>query len=591
MTNQVQRGRPRRRSLDIPATLTVSDLATLLDVDPVDIIKEFMRAGYMYTINQVIDHEMAGKIAVLAGYEVGPLQERQSPASLVLTSEGEAEEDLEVRPPVVTILGHVDHGKTTLLDHIRNANVVDREAGGITQHIGAYQIMRGDGVITFIDTPGHEAFTEMRARGAKVTDFAVLVVAADDGIMPQTIEAINHVRSADVPIIVAINKIDRPDADLERVKRQLAEQELLIEEWGGDVIAVPVSALSGQGVEDLLDNIQVVAEVSELQANPTRLAQGIVIESRVDKSMGTVATVLVQTGTLKVGDSIVVGEIRGRIRAMFSDKGEKVSTAGPSQPVEITGLSGLPSAGDVLEAMEGERAARSLAESRKREREADIFERGGVTLEEIHRRMETGGVRELNLIVKTDVQGSVDAVRAALEAVNTDRTRVNFVHLGTGTITESDVMLASAANAVILGFNSGPGAGAGTLARLEGVQVRQYNIIYELIDDVQKALEGLLEPEITENLEGRAVVRATFSVGRRRTAAGFFVTNGRVLRSSTIRVLRGRQPLFEGAITSLKHFQEDVREVANGFEGGIVLEGYNDFQEEDVLESFTLRES
>lgn len=591
MTNQVQRGRPRRRSLDIPATLTVSDLATLLDVDPVDIIKEFMRAGYMYTINQVIDHEMAGKIAVLAGYEVGPLQERQSPASLVLTSEGEAEEDLEVRPPVVTILGHVDHGKTTLLDHIRNANVVDREAGGITQHIGAYQIMRGDGVITFIDTPGHEAFTEMRARGAKVTDFAVLVVAADDGIMPQTIEAINHVRSADVPIIVAINKIDRPDADLERVKRQLAEQELLIEEWGGDVIAVPVSALSGQGVEDLLDNIQVVAEVSELQANPTRLAQGIVIESRVDKSMGTVATVLVQTGTLKVGDSIVVGEIRGRIRAMFSDKGEKVSTAGPSQPVEITGLSGLPSAGDVLEAMEGERAARSLAESRKREREADIFERRGVTLEEIHRRMETGGVRELNLIVKTDVQGSVDAVRAALEAVNTDRTRVNFVHLGTGTITESDVMLASAANAVILGFNSGPGAGAGTLARLEGVQVRQYNIIYELIDDVQKALEGLLEPEITENLEGRAVVRATFSVGRRRTAAGFFVTNGRVLRSSTIRVLRGRQPLFEGAITSLKHFQEDVREVANGFEGGIVLEGYNDFQEEDVLESFTLRES
>jgi translation initiation factor IF-2 len=591
MTNQVQRGRPRRRSLDIPATLTVSDLATLLDVDPVDIIKEFMRAGYMYTINQVIDHEMAGKIAVLAGYEVGPLQERQSPASLVLTSEGEAEEDLEVRPPVVTILGHVDHGKTTLLDHIRNANVVDREAGGITQHIGAYQIMRGDGVITFIDTPGHEAFTEMRARGAKVTDFAVLVVAADDGIMPQTIEAINHVRSADVPIIVAINKIDRPDADLERVKRQLAEQELLIEEWGGDVIAVPVSALSGQGVEDLLDNIQVVAEVSELQANPTRLAQGIVIESRVDKSMGTVATVLVQTGTLKVGDSIVVGEIRGRIRAMFSDKGSKVSTAGPSQPVEITGLSGLPSAGDVLEAMEGERAARSLAESRKREREADIFERRGVTLEEIHRRMETGGVRELNLIVKTDVQGSVDAVRAALEAVNTDRTRVNFVHLGTGTITESDVMLASAANAVILGFNSGPGAGAGTLARLEGVQVRQYNIIYELIDDVQKALEGLLEPEITENLEGRAVVRATFSVGRRRTAAGFFVTNGRVLRSSTIRVLRGRQPLFEGAITSLKHFQEDVREVANGFEGGIVLEGYNDFQEEDVLESFTLRES
>ena len=591
MTNQVQRGRPRRRSLDIPATLTVSDLATLLDVDPVDIIKEFMRAGYMYTINQVIDHEMADKIAVLAGYEVRPLQERQSPASLVLTSEGEAEEDLEVRPPVVTILGHVDHGKTTLLDHIRNANVVDREAGGITQHIGAYQIMRGDGAITFIDTPGHEAFTEMRARGAKVTDFAVLVVAADDGIMPQTIEAINHVRSADVPIIVAINKIDRPDADLERVKRQLAEQELLIEEWGGDVIAVPVSALSGQGVEDLLDNIQVVAEVSELQANPTRLAQGIVIESRVDKSMGTVATVLVQTGTLKVGDSIVVGELRGRIRAMFSDKGENVSTAGPSQPVEITGLSGLPSAGDVLEAMEGERAARSLAESRKREREADIFERGGVTLEEIHRRMETGGVRELNLIVKTDVQGSVDAVRAALEAVNTDRTRVNFVHLGTGTITESDVMLASAANAVILGFNSGPGAGAGTLAQLEGVQVRQYNIIYELIDDVQKALEGLLEPEITENLEGRAVVRATFSVGRRRTAAGFFVTNGRVLRSSTIRVLRGRQLLFEGAITSLKHFQEDVREVANGFEGGIVLEGYNDFQEEDILESFTLRES
>ena len=382
MANQVQRRRPE---VDIPATLTVSDLAILLDVDPVDIIKEFMRAGYMYTINQVIDHEMAEKIAILAGYDVRPLEDDESPASLVLTTEGEPESDLVERPPVVTILGHVDHGKTTLLDHIRNANVVDREAGGITQHIGAYQIARGSGAITFLDTPGHEAFTEMRARGAKVTDFAVLVVAADDGIMPQTVEAIDHLRSADVPILVAINKVDRPDADVERVKRQLAEQELLIEEWGGDVIAVPLSALNGQGVDDLLDNIQVVAEISELQANPDRLAQGVVIEARVDKSRGTVATVLVQTGTLKVGDSIVVGELRGRIRAMSSDTGESITAAGPSMPVEITGLSGLPNAGDILEAMGDDRAARTLADSRRREREAGVLERGGVTLEEIHR--------------------------------------------------------------------------------------------------------------------------------------------------------------------------------------------------------------
>ena len=591
MANQVQRGRPRRPKVDIPATLTVSDLATLLDVDPVDIIKEFMRAGYMYTINQVIDHEMAEKIAILAGYDVRPVQDQQSPASLVLTTEGEPEDDLAERPPVVTILGHVDHGKTTLLDHIRNANVVDREAGGITQHIGAYQISRGSGAITFIDTPGHEAFTEMRARGAKVTDFAVLVVAADDGIMPQTVEAIDHLRSAEVPILVAINKVDRPDADIERVKRQLAEQELLIEEWGGDVIAVPVSALHGQGVDDLLDNIQVVAEVSELQANPNRLAQGVVIEARVDKSRGTIATVLVQTGSLKVGDSIVVGELRGRIRAMFSDVGESISVAGPSLPVEITGLSELPNAGDILEAMGDVRAARTLADNRRREREAGILERGGVTLEEIHRRIESGDVRALNLIVKTDVQGSVDAVRAALEALSTEKTRVNFVHVSSGTISEGDVMLASAADAVVLGFNTAPEPGASALARLEGVQVRHYSIIYELIDDVSKALEGLLEPEIVENTEGRAVVRATFSVGRRRTAAGFYVTNGRMLRNSTIRVFRNGQTLFEGGISSLKRFQEDVREVANGFEGGMVLDGFNDFEEEDLLESFTLRES
>ena len=429
MANQTQRRRARRPEVDIPATLTVSDLATLLSVDPVDIIKEFMRAGFMFTINQVIDLEMASKIAVLAGYDVRAQEEQdESRASMVLSTEGEAEEDLEQRPPVVTILGHVDHGKTTLLDSIRSANVVDSEAGGITQHIGAYQIKHDGSAITFIDTPGHEAFTEMRARGAKVTDFAILVVAADDGIMPQTIEAIDHVKAAEVPIIVAINKVDRPDADIERVKRQLAEQELLIEEWGGDVIAVPVSALNGTGVDDLLDNIKVVAEVSELQANPSRLGQGVVIEARVDKSMGTVATILIQTGTLHVGNSIVVGELRGRIRAMFSDMGDGIDEAGPSQPVEIIGLSGLPGAGDTLEVAENERAARTLVDTRRREREAEILGRGGVTLEEIHTRMESGDVKALNLIVKTDVQGTVEAVRSALEAANTERTRVNFVH-------------------------------------------------------------------------------------------------------------------------------------------------------------------
>ena len=575
--------------LDIPAAVTVADLASVMEVGAVEVIKELMRNGYMFTINDVIEHDVASLVAPGFGFGVLPLdaesEQDSGSTSLVFSSEEEEDQDaLRPRPPVITILGHVDHGKTTLLDTIRNANVVDGEAGGITQHIGAYQIDHGGTPVTFIDTPGHEAFTAMRARGAQVTDIAVLIVAADDGIMPQTVEAINHARAAEVPIVVAINKVDLPNADPERVKRQLAEQNLLIEEWGGDVISVPISALTGDGVDDLVENVIVLSEVSELQANPERYALGVVVDARRDKSRGSVATLLVQTGTLEVGDSIVIGGIKGKVRAMFNHNGDRIQSAGPSTPVEILGLSELPEAGELFEVAEDEREARQLVQ--EYEREIRRERQTGPTLDDVHTRIQLGEVKALNLIVKTDVQGTVEPVRGALERLSTDATRVNIVHIASGGITESDILLAVASQAIIIGFNSPPEQGAQALANQEGVEIRSYDVIYHITEDVSLALTGMLEPVFRDVLEGRATVRAVFTLGRSVKVGGIYVNDGRIARGAKLRVIRNGDMVVEGPVASLRHFQDDVREITTGFEGGVTIDRFTDWQEDDVIEAY-----
>jgi translation initiation factor IF-2 len=558
---------------------------------PIDVIKQLMRAGYMLAINDVIEFETASLIARSFGFPVEELEtEEEAPGSIVITPGDEEAEHLEIRPPVVTILGHVDHGKTTLLDAIRKTNVVDGESGGITQHIGAYQVSHEDNVVTFLDTPGHEAFTEMRARGARVTDVAVLVVAADDGVMPQTVEAIDHVKAADVPIIVAINKVDRPNSDPERIKRQLSEHDLIVEDWGGDVISVPVSALRKEGIDDLLANILVVSEVAELKANPNREAKGVVVEARLDKSRGPVATVLVQTGTLEVGNIVVAGGARGRVKAMLDDSGGRIRESGPSTPVEILGLDGLPPAGQSFEVAPDEKRARAMVADWEDDR-ARSSRVSGVTLEDVHAKIESGEVMALDLIVKTDVQGSIDAIRSALEALRTDDTRVNLIHIATGSITDSDVMLAAASNAVIVGFRSEPQPGARAFANQEGVDVRYYDVIYNLIDEIEMALAGLLAPVVEDIVEGYATVRALFQLGRGVRAAGIFVNEGQITRRAEIHVTRSGRKIFTGQIGSLKHFRDDVRELTAGNEGGIVLEGFRDFQEGDVLESHVTRQA
>ena len=573
------------RTVELPAAITVSDLATLLDVGPVEIIKELMRGGYMMTINDVVEHDVAIIVARVFGYHATELVEsEEGTGSLVVGTEGEDPDALSERPPVVTILGHVDHGKTTLLDTIRRANVVAGEAGGITQHIGAYQVDYNGSPITFLDTPGHAAFTAMRARGARVTDIAVLVVAADDGIMPQTVEAIDHARAADIPIMVAINKSDLPSADPDRVKRQLSENDLLVEEWGGDIIAVPLSALKGDGVAELLDNLLVVAEVSELKANPDRSARGIVVEAKIDKSKGPVATLLVQTGTLSVGDSMVIGTVRGRVKALLTESGERIEAAGPSRPVEVLGLDSIPEAGEVFEVAEDEKDARRMVQERQRQIDQELA--SGPTLEDVHARIEAGDVKALNLIVKTDVQGTIEAVRTALDRLSPHETRLNLVHIASGSITESDVLLATASQAIVVGFNSPVEPGARTLANQNGVEIRFYDVIYHLTEDIERALEGMLEPVYDDVLDGRAVVRAVFDISRRGKVAGVYVSDGRIARDATIHVLRGGQELFAGRIASLKHFKDDVRSLATGFEGGVRLDGFADFIEGDILEAY-----
>ena len=577
---------PVSKELELPKTLTVKQLADQMHSDPIDVIKELIRKGVMANINQFIDFETATAVATELGFTTSELAETEKEIPGYSQLEQEDDPDKLVgRPPVVTILGHVDHGKTTLLDVIRNSNITEGEVGGITQHIGAYQVEYKGQKITFLDTPGHEAFTAMRARGAKATDIAVLVVAADDGVMPQTVEAMDHAKAAGVPIVVAINKIDVPDADQDRVKRQLVERGLVIEEWGGDVIAVPISAKERQGIDDLLENILVVAEVAELKADPGRPAVGVVVEAQIDKSRGPMATVLVQTGTLRVGETVVVGNSWGRIKALLDDSGKRITEAEPSTPVNILGLGQLPQAGETMWVVPNEKIAKDLIRERQRRLATEHQVMTGATLEDTSARISTGEITDLNLIVKTDVQGTVDAVRGTLDKLATDTGRVNIIHSASGTINESDVLLARTSKAIIIGFNTRVEPGAKRMADTHKIDVRLYDIIYRLSEDIQQALEGLLKPVQQEVIEGHCEVRAIFSLGRRVTIAGAYVTDGRISRNAIVRVLRNGQLLHQGTISSLKHFKDDAREMAAGFECGIGIDGFNDFQVGDIIEA------
>jgi translation initiation factor IF-2 len=574
------------KDIELPKTLTVKQLSDKMSNDPIEIIKELIRNGVMANINQIIDYETASTVATELGFTVTPLQETEEEG--VDYSELNSDDDpdkLVIRPPVVTILGHVDHGKTTLLDVIRDSKLTEGEVGGITQHIGAYQVEYNGQKLTFLDTPGHEAFTAMRSRGAKATDIAVLVVAADDGVMPQTIEAMNHAIAAGVPIIVAINKIDVPGADQDKVKRQLVERGLVIEEWGGDVIAVPVSAITREGIDTLLENILIVAEVAELKADPDRQAIGVIVEAKLDKSKGPLATVLVQTGTLKVGQTVVVGNAWGKIRALIGENGQRITAAGPSAPAEILGLGQVPQAGDTLWAVPNEKIAKDLIRERQRRLEAEHKMLTGTTLEDASARIGTGEITDLNLIVKTDVQGMVDAVRGTLEKLSNDNGKVNIIHAATGTINESDVLLARTSKAIIIGFNTRVEPGARRMADIDKVDIRIYDIIYRLSEDIQKALEGLLTPVLQEVVDGHSEVRAVFATGRHTSIAGSYVTDGRIVRNSIARIFRDGKLLHQSTISSLKHFKDDAREMTSGFECGIGLDGFKDFQVGDVIET------
>jgi translation initiation factor IF-2 len=576
------------KNIVIPETITVQDLAAKMSRKASEVIMRLMKLGVMATINQELDAETA---TIIAG-EMGVTAELKIEKSKAIVEEIEdAEETLKPRPPVVTVMGHVDHGKTSLLDAIRTTKVIESEAGGITQHIGAYQVEINGQKITFLDTPGHEAFTAMRARGAQITDIAVLVVAADDGVMPQTIEAINHAKAAGVPIIVAINKIDKENATPDRVKQELTEHGLVVEEWGGDTIAVPVSAKTKQNIEQLLEMILLVAEVKELKANPDRPAAGSVVEAELDKGKGPVATVLVAKGTLNVGDVIVAGCAFGRIRAMVDDKGRRVKKAGPSMPVEVQGLSEVPGAGDAFYVVADEKLARQIISARLNERKAEEAKHTvKVSLEDLFERIKEGEVKELNIIIKGDVQGSVEALQQSLQRLSTSEVRVNPLHGGVGAITETDVMLAAASNAIILGFNVRPDSNTQATADIQGVDIRLYRVIYDAIEDVKAAMTGLLEPEYKEVVTGKAKVRQVFKVPKAGNVAGSFVTEGKITRASKIRVIRDGVVIHEGNIESLKRFKDDVKEVVEGYEFGIGIERFNDIKEDDIIEAYVMEE-
>ncbi len=581
------------RQLTIPRSLTVRQLADLVGLSAVDVIKQLMRNGIMASINQAIDYETAAVVASELGYEAveeQPAAGRAVSAQKPKRYQRFREEDTtgqKPRPSVVTIMGHVDHGKTSLLDAIRKTKVTATEVGEITQHIGAYQVKVHGQKITFLDTPGHEAFTAMRARGAQVTDIAILVVAADDGVMPQTIEAIDHARAADVPIVVAINKIDKPDANVQRVKQQLSDVEVLCEDWGGDVVCVPVSAKKKEGISDLLENLLIVAELEELKATPDRRAVGVVIEAKLDKTKGPLATVLIQSGTLKVGDPFVVGDTWGKVKAMFDDNVKHLKRAGPAMPAEVLGFNDVPQAGDTLAVTTGEKEARTLVQKRQEEKRlAALAPRRSLSLSEVYSQIRDGQVKELNIILKTDVQGSIEPIKTSLERLSIDEVKVNILHSGSGSITEGDVLLALASRGIIIGFNTRPEPGAKQLAEAEEVDIRCYEVIYNLVDDVEKALKGMLEPTYVEVVEGHAEVRAIFPVAKRGKAAGVYVTDGKVSRGAQARIMRNGEVIFESSVASLKRFKDDVREVAAGFECGVGIEDFSEFEVGDIIEFY-----
>lgn len=571
-------------------SLTVGDLAKKLGREPSEIIKKLFMLGVMATINQELDKDAIE--LVCAEYDVEVEEEiLVDKTDLEVYFEPEEEAKKEERPSVVTIMGHVDHGKTTLLDSIRHTKVTAGEAGGITQHIGAYQVEEDGKKITFLDTPGHAAFTTMRARGAKVTDIAIIVVAADDGVMPQTVEAINHAKAAEVPIIIAVNKMDKPSANPDRVMQELTEHGLVPEAWGGDTIFVPLSALTGDGIDTLLEMILLVSEVGELKANPGRRAIGTVIEAELDKGRGSVATLLVQDGTLHVGDPIVVGNTFGRVRAMVNDLGRRVKTAGPSTPVEITGLSDVPQAGDRFVVFEDEKTARQIGEARSATALQEMrSEKNRVTLDNLFDQLKQGEMKELNLIVKADVQGTVEAMAASLLKIDVEGVNVKVIHTGAGAITESDVSLAAASNAIIIGFNVRPDVNAKRAADAEGVDIRLHRIIYKVIEEIEAAMKGLLDPEFEEKIIGQAEIRSTFKVSKVGTIAGSYVTEGKITRDSGVRVIRDGIVVFEGEIDTLKRFKDDAKEVAKGYECGVTIKNFNDVKEGDILEAFIMEE-
>ena len=581
---------PEVKEVEVPDEISVGDFAQKLNMSPTVIVKKLFELGIMASVSQVIDFDTASLIGDDLGFTVNK--------EIIVTDEdrlfNDVEDDpasLESRSPVVVVMGHVDHGKTSLLDAIRKTNVIANEAGGITQHIGAYRVRVNNRKITFLDTPGHEAFTAMRMRGAQVTDVAILVVAADDGIMPQTIEAINHAKAAEVTIIVAINKIDKEGANPDRIKQELTEYGLVPEEWGGDTICVPISAKFNQNIDELLEMVLLVSDMKELKANPNRNAKGTVIEARLDKGRGPVATMLVQNGTLRIGDIVVAGTSVGRVRAMLDDRGNNVKKAGPSVPVEITGLSDVPDGGDIFYAVEDERKARAVVEKRKeKQKEDSIVSRAAVSLDALFDQIKEGEVKDLNIIVKADVQGSVEAVKQSLSKLSNEEVRVNCIHGGVGGVTESDVMLAAASNAIIVGFNVRPAASAVDSAKLNNVDIRLYRVIYNAIEEIEAAMKGMLAPKFREDVLGHAEVRSTFKVSGVGTIAGGYVLDGKISRNSQVRIVRDSIIIHEGILSSLKRFKDDVKEVATNYECGIGIENFNDIKDGDIIESFIMEE-
>ncbi|PKR78663.1 translation initiation factor IF-2 [Halalkalibacillus sediminis] len=592
--NQKQQQPPKKQEMPSKITyqgsLTVGELSEKLGKDSSEIIKKLMMLGVMATINQQLDSETIELICDDYGVEVEEeiVVDKTDLENYIVEDN---EEDLIVRPAVVTIMGHVDHGKTTLLDSIRHTKVTEGEAGGITQHIGAYQIESNNKKITFLDTPGHAAFTSMRSRGAQVTDIAILVVAADDGVMPQTVEAINHAKAAEVPIIIAVNKIDKEGADPSRVMQELTEYELVPEDWGGDTIFVPLSALQGEGIDDLVEMINLVAEVEELKANPEQTASGTVIEAQLEKGRGSVATFLVQNGTLKIGDSLVVGTTYGRVRAMVNDLGKRVTEAGPSTPVEVTGLNGVPHAGDRFVVFTDEKQAKQIADLRSQKQvEEDRGSSAKVNLDDLFEQIKQGEMKEINVIVKADVQGSVEAVAASLQKIEVEGVNIKIIHTGVGAITESDIILAAASNAVVIGFNVRPDGNAKRTAETENIDIRLHRVIYKAIEEIEAAMKGMLDPEYEEKVIGQAEVRETFKVSKIGTIAGSYVIEGKISRNAGVRIIRNGVVQFEGEIDTLKRFKDDAKEVQTNYECGITIKNFNDIKEGDIIEAFVMEE-